>query len=501
MGKFIKWKPGEILTAIGFSLLLLIILIPMLRLCLYTAPFYDDYGYGRYVKFAVEQHGGIKEILKASYIGCRTSYYSWQGTFSSIFLMGLMPAAFGEQYYWIGPAFLIILYALSAMCLAGVVSKRVLKSKLSVRLSFMAVCAVMLLTLIYSAQQGFYWYNAGIHYVAAVGFMMLLTSALISLGYEIAEEKPRYIKAVLLTVATIILSMMVGGSNYVSALQGLLIVIVACGLAVFCIRWRSLWFLPALIMYALSFAHSAMAPGNNHRAQFYVGWGYPPVKAVAYSFVEAVKWLPKLFGFRTLLFMLLLLPIIYRMVKNAEFKFRVPWLVVVLSFCFYATGFTPNLYSTGRIDLDRVVNAIKATFQLMLILDEIWITGYIYQKYLSKKEKAWDGFVHWWAYPVWIVALVIVFWFQSDQAGNYAPYGAYYYIHTGEAEQFRLQYLERVDALTSDAEDVYLEPYRFRPWFLCKSIDIKEDPGEDINRAMAEYYHKNSVRLVTDKKE
>jgi hypothetical protein len=495
MKKILQWKPREIITAIGFVFLLAIALVPMLRLCFYAAPYYDDYSYGRYVRVAVEQGGGIKEILAACYDSAHTSFYAWQGTFSSIFLMSLMPAAFGEQYYWIGPAFLILLFTVSILCLAGVVSKHVFKADIYRSISFMSICSLMLLTLVYSAQQAFYWYNAGIHYIGGHSFMLFFAAVLISLGYDLSDEKINIRKVIILITFGTILSVLVGGSNYVSALQGLLILAIVTGMTFFYAKKKGLYLSPVIIVYLLSFLQSATAPGNEKRAQWYVGWGYSPVKAVIYSFIAAVKWLPKFFGFRTLLFMLLLLPVIYRMVKEAEFKFRAPWLIVAASFCFYATGFTPNLYATGRIDLARVVNAIKITFQIMLIIDEVWITGHIYQKYLSKKENPPDGFVHWWAYPVWALALLTVFHFQSDQAGNYAPYGAYYYIHTGEAEQFRNQYLERVEALTGDSSDVVLSPYRFKPWFLCKREDIKTDAESDINRVMAAYYHKSSVRL------
>ena len=496
MKRIIQWKPREIITAAGFVFLLLLALVPMIRLCFYAAPFYDDYNYGRYVRYAIEQHEGIIGIFKACYDSARTSYYAWQGTFSSIFLMTLMPGAFGEQYYWIGPAFLIFIFTLAVLCLAHALAKNVLKVGGYNLIAFMSLSALMLLTLVYSAQQGFYWYNAGIHYIGGHSFMMLLVALFLSLGYSLLEEKIDYVRVVVLTVIGTFLAVMVGGSNYVSALQGILILSVTGGLTFFYAKKRALILSPIYIIYLLSFAQSVAAPGNDKRAEWYVGWGYSPIKAVCYSFVEAVKWLPKFFGFRTLLFMILLLPIIYRMVKETEFKFRHPWLLVIASFCFYATGFTPNLYATGRIDLARVVNAIKITFQVMLIMDEVWITGYIYQKYLSKKNNIWDGFVHWWAYPIWALALLTVFHFQADKAGNYAPYGAYYYIHTGEAEQYRNQYLDRVQVLTGDATDVIFEPYRFRPWFLCKKEDIKDDPNADINKAMASYYHKNSVRLA-----
>ena len=44
--KGILWKPAAWLVAAGMLLLLGLALFPLLRMTLYTAPWYDDYSFG-----------------------------------------------------------------------------------------------------------------------------------------------------------------------------------------------------------------------------------------------------------------------------------------------------------------------------------------------------------------------------------------------------------------------------------------------------------------------
>ena len=165
--------------------------------------------------------------------------------------------------------------------------------------------------------------------------------------------------------------------------------------------------------------------------------------------------------------------------------------VAALSFCLYTSGFTPSLYAMGHGGLSRTLNAVKMTWQLLLILNEVYFLGWL-QQYLEKKSKNISGDASWWFYALVGVVMLLIFSASDNQAGNYSAYGAYYYVHTGEAYNFHEQYLERVEMLKSDASRVVLEPYRFKPWFLCMG-DLSDNPDSEENRAIADWYGKASV--------
>ena len=215
--KILTWKPGEKLLAIGFCLLLLAALIPLFRLTIYAVPYYDDYNFGRFARAAMEQEQSKWAAIPGALECSRTQWYAWQGTYSSIFFMTLMPAIWGEQYYFLGPVFILLLLLAGIMVFTHVILRKVFGMEKWISLAIQAVITTAQFMFIYSAQSGFYWYNGGIHYVGMHGLGLLFLA--VSICLERAEG--RTAKGLLFT-ASVLLAMITAGSNFVTALQGLL---------------------------------------------------------------------------------------------------------------------------------------------------------------------------------------------------------------------------------------------------------------------------------------
>ena len=443
----------------------------------------------------------------------RTQWYAWQGTYSSIFFMTLMPAVWGEQYYFLGPVFILLLLLAGSMVFTHVILRKVFGMEQWISLAIQAVITTAQFMFIYSAQSGFYWYNGGIHYVGMHGFGLLFLA--VSICLERAEG--RTAKGLLFT-ASVLLAMITAGSNFVTALQGLLCLLTILLVSVVVERRRTgLWLLPSTLVYIIGFGLNVAAPGNSVRARSYVGWGYGPLESIGRSFLEAVKHIPEYTGPVVLMVMLLLVPMIWQAVKSTDYSFRYPGIVLALSFCLYATGYTPSLYSLGHAGLSRTLNAVKITYLLLLFLNEIYWIGWLRQLLEKRAEQTtgqltiqkWairNGAAAWWFYVLIGVACLVIFRASSNQAGHYSSYGAYYYVHTGEAYNFHQEYLERVEEakkrdhnllvaiLSGPEKDVQLPAYQFRPWFLCMG-EISEDADNEANRSLAMWYHKDSVTL------
>ena len=494
--KILTWKPGEKLLAIGFCLLLLAALIPLFRLTIYAVPYYDDYNFGRFARAAIEQEQSKWAAISGALDCSRTQWYAWQGTYSSIFFMTLMPAVWGEQYYFLGPVFILLLLLAGSMVFTHVILRKVFRMEKLSSLAIQAVITIAEFMFIYSAQSGFYWYNGGIHYVGMHGFGLLFLSVAICL--ERAEG--RTAKGLLFT-ASVLLAMITAGSNFVTALQGLLCLLTILLVSVVVERRRTgLWLLPSTLVYIIGFGLNVAAPGNSVRARSCVGWGYGPLESIGRSFLEAVKHIPEYTGPVVLMVMLLLVPMIWQAVKSTDYRFRYPGIVLALSFCLYATGYTPSLYSLGHAGLSRTLNAVKITYLMLLFLNEIYWCGWLKQilekrtdKY-AQKLSVRNGAAAWWFYVLIGVACLVIFRASPNQAGHYSSYGAYYYVHTGEAYNFHQEYLERVAILSGPEKDVQLPAYQFRPWFLCMG-EISEDADNEANRSLAMWYHKDSVTL------
>ena len=156
------------------------------------------------------------------------------------------------------------------MVFTHVILRKVFGMEQWISLAIQAVITIAEFMFIYSAQSGFYWYNGGIHYVGMHGFGLLFLSVAICL--ERAEG--RTAKGLLFT-ASVLLAMITAGSNFVTALQGLLCLLTILLVSVVVERRRTgLWLLPSTLVYIIGFGLNVAAPGNSVRARSYVGWGY-----------------------------------------------------------------------------------------------------------------------------------------------------------------------------------------------------------------------------------
>lgn len=80
---------------------------------------------------------------------------------------------------------------------------------------------------VYNAQQGLFWYNSAIHYTFMHGVLFLLIATLVKVFYA---DKTSVVCG--WTVAGSVLSVICAGSNFVTALQGLLCILIAAFLMV-----------------------------------------------------------------------------------------------------------------------------------------------------------------------------------------------------------------------------------------------------------------------------
>lgn len=489
--KILLWKPPLFLLGIAAAVVLLLLLAPLIRLGLYAVPWYDDFNYGGFAKRMMTLEPGIIGALKGALYCAKSSWYAWQGTFSSIVFMSLTPLIWGEKYYWIGSLFLILILTVSVFVFAGTLTKQVLHVDRKSSLCLQVIAVILVIEMVHASPSAFYWYNPGIHYIGMHSFFLLFASVLTGLwGMERVKNK----KGILLILAGMLGALSAGGSNFVTALQGLAVVGSFSILAFVSERKKILRYLPILAVYAIAFYKCVSAPGNQVRGRSYIGWGYSPVESVLRSFLEAFLHLWRFTGWVTILVMILLIPIIWQVAAKSDFSFRLPGLVLLWSICLYAAGFTPSLYSLGHAGLSRALNAVKITFQILLLINEVYWIGWFRLRLKQKgRQTAWKG-CPWWFYVILLVLMNRIVNTSPNPIGTYSSWGAYYYIHTGEAYNFYSEYQEQLVLLKSDEPNVVLEPYLFKPWMLCLG-ELSTDPNAEENRSMADWYGKESIAL------
>lgn len=255
--------------------------------------------------------------------------------------------------------------------------------------------------------------------------------------------------------------------------------------------------LPSMAVYGYAFYKNVTAQGNAVRQRVFegIGKGMDVLPSIGESFLEALRHLGQFTGVMMPMVMLLLAPVIWGLLKKTRVRFRFPGLVLLASFCFYATGFTPSLYAMSSPGLARTLNAVKLTYQLCLLFNEVYWLGWIQRRLGRQENSVRPGETRVFFFAAVGMLMLGIFLLEPNPGRYYSSYGAYHFVHTGEANNFYQEYLARVETLKNSGPHVVLEPYHWKPWFICIA-DLSEDPEAEQNRAVAEWYWKESVRVA-----
>lgn len=479
------------LVSIGAVVLLIALAVPIARIMMYCVPWYDDFGYGQLTKnFWLLNHSYV-EALQGALLNVKGMWYAWQGTYTSCFFMSLMPAVWGTDKYVIGLWAILLVLILSVFALVKVLMKDVLKCQDRWSILFVqAMVALTVMSFMRSAIEGFFWYNSAVHYTGMHSLGILLVAGCIKL----ICVKGR-VKTVLLTIGSVIGAIMVAGVNNVTALQVGLVILSIIALCIILKNKRGLLLLPATVFYAVGLYFNMASPGNAKRMVHFEGMMLSPVEAILRSFQSAFTYFDDFTGLMTLAIVIFMIPIILKIVSKVNFEFKYPGLVLLWSFCLYATGFTPTLYTMGHTLLGRATNMAKVTFQILLFINLAYFIGWLYRVWKEKKGVTLNWKSTWCHYIIVVMLMVAIFAVEPNKGGKYAPYCAYYFIHTGEAYNYHQEYLQRVEICEGEGADVVVSPYVFKPWVLCLG-DLSEDPNYEPNKFMAQFFYKNSITCV-----
>lgn len=478
------------LVALGAVAALAIVLLPIVRIMTYCVPWYDDFSYGDYTKSFWELKYSFADAVKGALYNTKTLWYAWQGTFTSCFFMSMMPAVWGPDKYVYGLWAVLAVLLIGIFALVKVLLFDVLKCEDRWNcLTVQSVAAITVVLFMRSAIEGFFWYNSAVHYTAMHGLGMLFIAGLIRLVY--ADGK---VQKLLLFLGSILGAGIVGGVNNVTALQVGLVMMSILGFGIVFRKKSVLRILPATICYMIALGINLGAPGNDKRMVFFADNMMTPVEAIWCSFQSAITYFWDFTGWSVIAIFVLMVPVAWQVVSKVQFEFRYPWLVLLWSFCLYASGFAPTLYVMRTTLLGRATNMTKVTFQILLFINLFYLVGSAY-KYLEKKSKHPQMKNTWSFYIVMMIVMVTIFALEPNKGGVYSSYCAYYFVHTGEAYNYYQEYLKRVEICESDEADVVVHPYVFKPWLLCLG-DLSDNPEDDPNRFMANFYDKNSITCI-----
>lgn len=490
-------------------LFVVVMMAPLLYIGRYNHMSGDCYWYGFQGYVAWLNTHSIFRVMGAGIRNAVKFWHTWQGTYSSIFMFTITPGLFGEQYSFIVPYMMIGMTFFSNFILFYVLLVKVMKAGPYHFLIFFLMSFFMQIEFMYTPASGLYWYNGAVHYVFMQGFVYIAVSCVLMYFYRLAGEEAgkrksasRWIPAVLAAVFGFIAS----GANFSSALLNFeFYSLFLAVMLYFVLKKRKKRALCYLIPYGITlggFLLNIMAPGNGVRQAYFVRMG--AVKAVlqslAYSFSQAGKWI----DIFVVLCLLMLVPFILKFAWEGELCFRFAPAAAILSYCLYASMFTPGFYAQGAAPISRNQNICKMFLFVILVLNEIYLLGWLTKKMkkrLADRTASCRGTGKW-AWSVYLCVLAVLFaafFFRLDfvpKKAAFVSYGAWDVIVTGDGKQYHREYLNRL-ALYKNSEEkvIYVAPYSVQPYPIWVNSDSEVSNQENglLNTDMAVWYQKDAI--------
>lgn len=476
-------------------ILLCLSLIPLLWLGKYNVMCIDDYDYGRRVHDVFLETGSFPASVQEAWRQNMDFYQEWQGTYVSCFLMGMCPMNFNYGIAWVVPILMIGLLASSTFVLGRHIFVRWLGCDKEGASLVVLLMLFGFYQVIEAPFEGIYWYNGATHYVLIQSLWFFLLTLLSSALWE--EKKGR---AMICCGAAAVLAVIVGGGNLVTSLQAEILMAFLVFYAFWQRKDKIAYVIIPFITGSAGFLVNVLAPGNGKRGSMDMDEGYPAVKAIALSFyntaVFAIRWTPVF----VVILWLALLPLLWRLAKNAKQQFLHPVLVTAGAYCIVSAMFTPTLFAVGMTGLSRVDNIIQMTYYLAVLLVTTYWFGYFSHRRGQEDaagafglflERAGNGM------SVVFLFLLLAVWVLTADKNTYTSISALRSIAKGEAQTFYREAMERHALYTDeDIAEVEIAPYSERP-ALFDFTDLSEDEGNWMNLAVARYYHKDSVRSTS----
>lgn len=494
-------------------------LIPVLVIGKYDYPSADDFSMGLGTRLVYEATGSLLAVAGKILSETVRYYRTWIGYFTSCLFTTVSPATFGEAWYALTPAVILLALHVGVAVFFYVLMEKALGMNRYAR-RCMTVLALFLM--VQRMPEGslrveaFYWYSGAGNYTLtfSAGLLYLAFYVLSVCGVSSRSRS-------LFLVLTCIMGFLAGGGNYLSALS---FAVVSVLFAVYLVKRKIGRLLPAAF-YLCGFAVSCLSPGNRIRGGEAEGYG--ALKSILLSLYYTLSYPLNQWMNWAVLLILALAGVIFWMgfaeiefsganakaggaaasekagngAQAVQLRFAAPFPAAVLAYGIVSCVVTPALYAQGNMDAGRIQSTFWLHAVLVLLLLEWYLVGGLYRRF-SKEQNASaasclrngaGGFVR------AILLFFIVFSLLAVK-GNpdfYTGTSAVSELLDGSAAQYGRENEERLRILKNPREqDAVLPRYTVQPSLLYFE-DVSEDPDDWINQKMSEYYGKNSIRGVS----
>ena len=491
--------------AVFAGILFLASMGPILWVAPYVRSTGDDLNYSAGVHHALESGAGICGVLQTVCDTVRGTWYSWQGTWSSVALFSLQPGIWGNQWYPV-----TVMVALICI-LAGTwyffhTMARLLGMNRAGRWTIAFLMGILLIQYLPNDKCGLFWWTSIAHYMIPYGITMMC------MGWSLRwleSGRCRFLVGMILGMSYL------GGAGYpevvLAAVWFFFVASFAMIKAVLSNKdtkmpdqsdkqfmVRALWLCLPLLLEMIGFAVSAAAPGNKNRGGEDFGFSFSRVwYALSGCVIEGISGtLQDFVRVRPLiLFAFLVVILTWKCADSAEIRFSVrhPILFTMICGAMVCLVRAPVLYaeadpSGGVPDSYWLITATLMTVWLTAIT--VWMRGRLqaswHRKFMEKPVEAY----------VFVTVMILCLLMARHLIGGTTDYTCVQFTSSGALADYHEQMEEWISILEDpsvrDAELPAMNDEQ-GPFMLMVPL---EDENAWSSSVYAGYYGKNSVTCV-----
>ena len=407
-------------------------LIPILVIGKYDYPSADDFSMGLGTRLVYEATGSLFAVAGKILSETARYYRTWIGYFTSCLFTTVSPATFGEAWYALTPAVILLALHVGVVVFFYALMEKALGMNRYVRRCMTVLTLFLMVQRMPEGSlrvEAFYWYSG------AGNYTLTFSAGLLYLAfYVLSVCGVRSKKRSLFLVLACIMGFLAGGGNYLSALS---FAVVSVLFAVYLVKMKTRQgensrmgrlcvigsLLPAAF-YLCGFAVSCLSPGNRIRGGEAEGYG--ALKSILLSLYYTLSYpLNQWMNWAVLLILALAGAIFWMGFAEIEFSganakvggaaasekagetvrgaaapekagngaqavqlgFTAPFPAAVLAYGIVSCVVTPALYAQGNMDAGRIQSTFWLHAVLVLLLLEWYLVGGLYRRF-SKQQNA-----------------------------------------------------------------------------------------------------------------
>lgn len=442
-------------------------ILPLVIIALYNYPADDDFFYSLEAARAFAGGAPLTQVFAKLPQRVAELYQSWQGNFTHAFIVACSPIIFNINLYFLANWFALAMLCFSLYALAKTFIVRLLGAdKYTLWIAYTALM-ILILQFLPSASEGLFWHS-GAAYTIAFTLELFVINGLVRSERSMSAAR-RAISIVLITLG----AFLVGGCHFAVSI-GALVAVTLLALRSFIARGKGrLTCLLAWLGLAAAVVISLIAPGNAVR-QSSTGETMGIVYTLVHSVGESLDFLGKTLTPQLLAAAMLILPALYKPLKESRFEFRLPLLVLVGLYGVYASTFAPGIYATNSLVALRYENIVYFNAVLAILGGLVYAEGWLIRR-LNRSEESAEALqkleqasaLGGKRFTALYLAICIAFLALGGFAStimNTTSISAVKSIATGEAARFRLEMEERAEYVrVTDSDVVQVAPLGNKP--------------------------------------